>query len=84
MFRSVFSFLGQVRIGKLGGLALALLVTVSGCCSTTNLRGDGYPQDELSGWVGQVRGTGQEDDTFVFSNKAKEISRNLGGSRPTH
>jgi hypothetical protein len=82
MFRSVFNLLGQVRIGKLGGIALAVLVSVSGCSSTMNLRGEGYPKDELTGWVGQIRGTGEEDDTFVFSNKAKEISRNLGGSRP--
>ena len=83
MFRSV-SHLGQVRIGRLLWVAvLGVSLGLAGCCSPLNLRGAGYPEDELSTWVGQFREVGDDDDAFVWSNKAKEINRNLGGSRPS-
>jgi hypothetical protein len=82
MFRSVSHF-GQVRIGRLLWVAiLGVSLALAGCCSSLNLRGEGYPEDELSTWVGQFREAGDDDDAFVWSNKAKQINRNLGGSRP--
>jgi hypothetical protein len=83
MFRSV-SHLGQARMGRLLWTALlGVSLGLPGCCSPLNLRGEGYPEDELSSWVGQFREAGDDDDAFVWSNKAKEINRNLGGSRRT-
>jgi hypothetical protein len=83
MFRSVPNLLGQMRIGFLSCCAiLTLSLAISGCCSPAHLRGESYPEDELSSFIGQFRQPGGDDDAFVFSNKAKQINRNLGGSRP--
>jgi len=83
MFRSVLSFLGRLRKAVLPiCVAWAICAGLSGCTSM-DLRGDPFREDELSEWSRQFRTPGAEDeDYFVFSNKAKQVSRDLGGSRP--
>ncbi len=72
MFRSVISLFGALRTAILTAcLAAAAGLGVS-------------PEDELSEWSSQFRTAGREDeDYFVFSNKAKQIDRRLGGIRPS-
>jgi hypothetical protein len=47
-----------------------------------NLRGDGFVDNELSNLAGQMRQADELGRSHAFSNKARQIDRNLGGSRP--
>jgi hypothetical protein len=63
------------------GAALAVCLALSGCCVEMNLRGEGFPQNDLADLAGDLRGADGEDDPAAFSNKAKQISRNLGSGQ---
>ncbi len=70
--------IGHRRIRQLGQLMLVVAcLAVAGCCSW-NLRGDGFPEDELTSMPKHFRPTDPDGEAFAFSNKARQIERNLG------
>jgi hypothetical protein len=63
---------------------LAVLVACLGTagCSNLNLRGERFSDNELSNLAGELRQADTAGPSDAFSNKARQIDRNLGGSRP--
>ena len=79
MSPSTCSFFGMSRLGQcFCALAAVACLLLSGCASW-NLRGESYPEGEMSQMVQQLRPPDGEGDSFAFSNKARQIDRNLGG-----
>jgi hypothetical protein len=70
--------LRTILFGRLGRCAAMLLCLGLSGCTNFNLRGDGYPDDELTKWTGQFRATDDQDDAFVWSNKGRQINNNFG------
>jgi len=61
---------------------LATLVACLGMgCTSLNLRGEGFRENELSGWARQARQAEDLGPSRAFSNKARQIDRDLGGPR---
>lgn len=60
--------------------ALVACLGMSGCTSLS-LRGDRVAENELSGFAAQLREADAMGPSHAFSNKARQIDRNLGGSR---
>jgi hypothetical protein len=65
-------------------LCLVVLVVCLGAsgCSKLDLRGDSFSDNELSNFAGQMRQADSAGPSDAFSNKARQIDRNLGGTRP--
>jgi len=83
MFRSLCTLIARQPLGHWCRVAaLAACLGISGC-TTLNLRGDGFADNELSNWAGQMRGVDRLGPSHAFSNKARQIDRNLGGPRDT-
>lgn len=81
MFGSLLTLVDRLPFGRWCCLAvLAVCLGVSGC-TNLNLRGDGFTDNELSNLAGQIRGGDQTVQSDAFSNKARQIDRNLGGTR---
>jgi len=81
MFRSLSTLLARLPLGRCCSVAaLAACLGISGC-TNLNLRGERFPENELSTWAREVRGADETSPSYAFSNKAREIDRNLGGSR---
>lgn len=59
------------------GAVLVFCVVLTGCCNF-DVRGDKFPEDELSGMCQQMRPQEKNKEAFGFSNKAKQIERNFG------
>jgi hypothetical protein len=68
-----------MRIGRWSGLgAMVLGLSLAGCTSL-NLRGEAFPEDETSTWFQQMRRSESLGQSHAFSNKARQIDTNLGG-----
>jgi len=81
MFVSLLTSLDRLRFGRWCCLAvLAVGLGVSGC-THLNLRGEGFADNDLSNLAGQIRRGNQDVPSDAFSNKARQIDRNLGGTR---
>ncbi len=79
MFRPILSLLKKARIGRWCCAAvLAASLGLPGCTSV-NLRGDAFPDNELSGFARQVRGADTSGKSLAWSNKARQIEQDLGG-----
>jgi type IV pilus biogenesis protein CpaD/CtpE len=59
-------------------VALVGCLGLSGCMSMDELRGDRFPEDESAKLWRDVRGRDKNTDSFLSSNKARQISRDLG------
>lgn len=82
MFGSLLPLVDRFPFGRWCCLALlAGCLGMSGC-TNLNLRGDGFTDNELSNLARQVRGGDHPGQSDAFSNKARQIDMNLGGSRP--
>jgi len=82
MFGSLLPGVDRLPFGRWCCLAvLAGCLGISGC-TNLNLRGDSFPDNGLSNLAGQIRGGDQAAHSDAFSNKARQIDMNLGGSRP--
>jgi len=80
MFGLIVQRLFRSRIALCSwGLALAGCLCLSGCVSMDDLRGESFPDDENSRLCEQLRAHDHNNDSFVFSNKARQINRHLGG-----
>lgn len=81
MFRLVSTLVRRLSLGRLFGcVVLAASLGILGCANL-NLRGTGFPENDLADWGRTVRGADAEETSHAFSNKARQIDRNLGGSR---
>jgi hypothetical protein len=68
------------RMARVGwSLVLAACLCFSGCVNMDALRGDSFPEDENTRLCEQLRPRDKDNDPFVFSNKARQINRHLGG-----
>lgn len=47
-------------------------------CRSVDLRGEPFPDDPLSRAGRQLRIPERDSESFAFSNKARQIERNLG------
>ena len=80
MFRSLSILLDRFALGR--WCCLATLVACLGMgCTSLNLRGEGFRENELSGWARQARQAEDLGPSRAFSNKARQIDRDLGGPR---
>lgn len=78
MFSSL-TLVEKCQLGRLGRLALVIVcLGMAGCCNSWNLRGDGFPDDELAHVPQQVRPKEPTGVPYGFSNKARQIESNLG------
>jgi len=64
-------------------MPVALHVSLVACCLIAgcrgvDLRGEPFPDDHLSRAGRQLRVPERESESFAFSNKARQIERNLG------
>lgn len=57
--------------------AASILVVVSGCAGM-NLRGEPFPEEPMSEMVQRLRKVDGQAKSFAFSNKARQIDRDLG------
>ena len=79
MSRFVATLIHEFRIGRwCCCAALVACLGLSGCANL-NLRGEGFADDGLSGLSRRLGPTERRQEPFVFSNKARQIDRNLGG-----
>ena len=82
MFRFLFTLVDRLPLGR--WLCLSVLAVCLGTagCSPMNLRGEPFADNELSNFAGELRHADQTGPSDAFSNKARQIDRNLGGPRP--
>lgn len=82
MFRSLFSLVDRFLLGRRGCLALLLVCLGLAGCSNLDLRGERFSDNELSNLAGEMRHSDATASSDAFSNKARQIDKNLGGTRP--
>ena len=81
MFPSLSTLVDRLPLGRwCWCAALVACLGMSGC-TNLNLRGDSVAENELSGFAAQLRGADGLGPSHAFSNKARQIDMNLGGSR---
>jgi hypothetical protein len=78
MFSSLWTLIENCQFGRLGRLALIVACLSASGCTGWNLRGEPFSQDELTTLPQQFRTTDPDGEAFTFSNKARQIERNLG------
>ena len=61
-------------------LAAALLAPAAAStgCGSLDLRGEPFAKDEAFDWSGRVRQPDEQVELFGFSNKARQIERDVG------
>lgn len=81
MFGALSLLVGRTLLGR--WCRLALLVACLGAlgCTNLSLRGDPYPDNELSNLARQMRQADDLGQSHAFSNKARQIEEDLGGPR---
>jgi hypothetical protein len=81
MFGAHSLLVGRSLLGR--WCRLAVLVACLGVlgCTNLNLRGDPFPENELSTVARQMRQVDDLGQSHAFSNKARQIEQDLGGSR---
>lgn len=78
MFSSLLTLVENSQLGRWSRLALVVAcLGITGCCDW-NLRGDHFAEDDLSTLPQQFRPVDPDGEPFTFSNKARQIERNLG------
>ena len=82
MFRFLSPLIDRFLLGGCGCLAVLVVCLGMAGCSNLNLRGEPFSDNELSNVAGQLRQADATGPSDAFSNKARQIDRNLGGSRP--
>lgn len=65
-----------VGLGSLAVVAAACLAVPG--CANTNVRDDGFKENELSSFCRKLRPEDNSIQPFAFSNKAQQIERGLG------
>lgn len=78
MFASRTNLFETLRMGRWRwGAVLVFCLTFTGCCNM-DLCGGSLREDDLSAMPKQMRPAERNNEAFGFSNKAKQIERNLG------
>jgi len=81
MFSSFSTLVDRLLLGRwCWCAALVACLGMSGC-TNLNLRGGSFPENDLSSWGRQMRGADALGLSQAFSNKARQIDRDLGGTR---
>jgi hypothetical protein len=57
--------------------AASILLAAPGC-ARMNLRGEPFPEEPMSDMVQRLRQVDDQAQSFAFSNKARQIDRDLG------
>jgi len=55
----------------------AILLAASGC-TNMNMRGEGFADDPMTDLARRLRQVDEQAESFAFSNKARQIDRDLG------
>ncbi len=78
MSRSLAAFAQAIssRFCRLTATGLACLVLAG--CTNLDLRGEPFRDDAAFDWSGQVRQSSDRADFFGFSNKARQVEKDLG------
>ena len=66
------------RLGRCCAAAALLVCLGLAGCQAMHLRGESFPDDELSRTARESRPTDNVPEAFSFSNKARQIEHNLG------
>ncbi len=82
MFASLLNLVDRLARGRWFWLAVLVVCLGQSGCSNLNLRGEGFAEDDLSNLARQARRADDVGHSDAFSNKARQIDANLGGSRP--
>ena len=82
MFGSFFPLVDRLPFGRWRWLAVLAVCLGTWGCTQMNLRGDGFADSELSDFARDVRQVDDLGQSDAFSNKARQIDMNLGGTRP--
>jgi hypothetical protein len=82
MFGFLSILVDRFLLGRCGCLAVLVVCLGMSGCSNLNLRGERFSDNELSDLAGELRQTDATGPSDAFSNKARQIDRNLGGARP--
>lgn len=79
MSPSTRSFFGESRSRQcFCALVVGGCLLLSGCAGV-DLRGESFPEGEMSRQIQEIRHPSDDSDSFAFSNKARQIDRSLGG-----
>ncbi|MFH1268581.1 MAG: hypothetical protein ABIK89_22890 [Planctomycetota bacterium] len=81
MFRSVLTLVNRMPLGRWCALATLVVCLGTWGCTTLDLRGEKFAENDLSGWAQQMRHADDQGPSNAFSNKARQIDRSLGGPR---
>jgi hypothetical protein len=78
MFRSIFTVVNRLRIGRCCALgALAACLALAGCTSL-NLRGEGARETEMSRWTRQFRQSDHSRLPSAVTNQGRQIEGDFG------
>lgn len=66
------------RIGRSVMAAVAILGASLSGCTSMDLRGDSFREDELSGTARQMRSRDANNEAWGVSNKAQQIEKDFG------
>lgn len=58
---------------------VAVCLGLTGCTTLDQLRGERYPEDDNTRMLEQMRPHDKNNSSFLWSNKAHQINRSLGG-----
>ena len=72
----------RLPLGRWCCLALLAACLGTSGCANLNLRGEYFPDNDLANLARQMRQVDELGPSDAFSNKARQIDRDLGGSRP--
>lgn len=81
MFRSVLTLVDRIPLGRWCALATLFVCLGTWGCTTLDLRGESFAENDLSSWAQQMRHADDQGPSTAYSNKARQIDRSLGGSR---
>jgi hypothetical protein len=78
MFRSIFTLVHRIRIGRCCCVgALVACLALAGCASL-NLRGEGVPEAEMSRWTRQFRQRDYSGLPSAVTNEGRQIEGDFG------
>ena len=78
MFRCMKTPVKKSRMGRWCWIAVLVLSLGLPGCAQWNLRGDPFPEDDLSGLCRQLRPREASSEPWGASNKALQIERDFG------
>ena len=81
MLRFVSIIARKSRLARFCWAFAASALLAAGGCANLDLRGESFPDDPMSDLAGRLRNVDHDAQSFAFSNKARQIDKNLGTPR---